>query len=604
MNERTKTGLEILQVAAVLGVLGDVLLRQTPWGLNVLLFNVAFAGGVLTLLWRHAPERLNTQTYALLGALVFFASMFVWRDSIELRVADTFAIIAILGVLILPTLKVTAKVAGVFHYAVGIVWASLNSVFAPFALLASDIGWNELPMNGWRKQAFAVFRSLLIATPLVLIFGGLFMAADAVYDGWVRQVFNIDFEIVLSHGMLFAVFAWLTAGYFRGVIFSGTAPVVVPPLSILDTDAAKTDESKVDLFRAESGEHPVVLPDGKTVVEHINTSDTPNVETETKKDEQTSSEKKTTWSWANIDNSIAPGFTLGKVEIGVILGLVNLLFLSFVVVQVPYLFGGMEFVQNTPDFKLAEYARRGFGELVAVSTLVLPMLLHGHWLIKTEDKFAGKLFRILAGIQIVLLFVIMASAVQRLVLLTGNLGYGMTTVRLYPLIFMTWLAIVFVWFGATVLRNARKHFAWGALWSAFFILGATHVLNPDEFIVKTNLALMKEGREFDAFYNAHDLSDDAIPALLEGMTQMSLDDRCEVGSAIHYRYRELGQETDFRSTNLSRRTAFGFLRENDRLLHETDGCPSQLHNDKNPDGSSMKLPLKSSAVVTGSRLLG
>src|SRR5580765_1786533 len=111
MNSRTKTGLEILEIAVVLGVLGDVLLRQMPWGLNVLLFNVAFAAGLLVLLRRNAPERLTGTTYALLGALVFFASMFVWRDAIELRIADTFAIIVILGVLFLPTLKITARIA-------------------------------------------------------------------------------------------------------------------------------------------------------------------------------------------------------------------------------------------------------------------------------------------------------------------------------------------------------------------------------------------------------------------------------------------------------------------------------------------------------------
>src|SRR6185295_19593781 len=122
------------------------------------------------------------------------------------------------------------------------------------------------------------------------------------------------------------------------------------------------------------------------------------------------------WSWANFNNSVLPpAFTLGTVEVGVILGLMNLLFLSFVIVQVPYLFGGMDLVQNTPDFKLAEYARRGFGELVTVSALVLPILLAAHWLVKKESPLTEKLFRILAGIQIVLLFVIMASAVQRLV---------------------------------------------------------------------------------------------------------------------------------------------------------------------------------------------
>lgn len=572
MNERTRSGLEILQVAAVLGVLGDVLLRQTPWGLNVLLFNLAFAGGVLTLLWRHASKRLNTQTYALLGALLFFASMFVWRDSIELRVADTFAIVAILGVLILPTLNVTAKVAGIFQYAVGVVWAALNSLFAPFALLASDIGWNELPMNGWRKQAFSVFRSLLIATPLILIFGGLFMAADAVYDGWVRKVFNIDFDIVLSHGMLFAVFAWLTAGYFRGAIIFGTGTVAVPSLSIIDTAAAKTDESKVDKFRAESGEHPVVLPENKTVVEYINTSDEASAEAEIKTDEQSPSAKKPAWSWANIDNSIAPGFTLGTVEIGVILGLVNLLFLSFVIVQVPYLFGGMDLVQNTPDFKLAEYARRGFGELVAVSALTLPMLLVGHWLIRQEDPFSEKLFRVLACVQIGLLFVIMASAVQRLMLLTGNLGYGMTTIRLYPLIFMSWLAIVFVWFGATVLRGARKHFAWGALWTAFFILGATHVLNPDEFIVKTNLALMLQGRDFDAHYNSYDLSDDALPALLGGLPEMSESKQEQIVGTLARRNCQKRLENDLRSWNYSRLNASEALAPYEDAMVKINGC--------------------------------
>ncbi|MEO6656196.1 MAG: DUF4173 domain-containing protein, partial [Pyrinomonadaceae bacterium] len=508
MNARTKTGLEILLVAAILGVLGDILLRVTPWGLNVLLFNIAFAGVALAMLWRHVPGRLTAQTYALLGAMVFFASMFVWRDAIELRVADTFAIIVILGVIFLPTLNVSAKVAGVFQYAVGVVWAAVNSLFAPLALLASDIGWTEIPMTGWRKHTFAVLRSVLIATPLILIFGALFMAADAVYDGWVRKVLNVDFATILSHGALFALFAWLTAGYFRGVMFGGAASAVAASLSLIDTVSVRTDESKVDQFRAESGEHPVVLPDNKTVVEHINSEAETRpvksvpVEADAPTSGKTLSEPKTAWSWANIDNSIVPGFTLGTVEIGVILGLLNLLFLSFVIFQVPYLFGGMDLVQNTPDFKLAEYARRGFGELVAVSALVLPILLASHWLIRKENPFTEKLFRVLAGVQIALLFVIMASAVQRLVLLTGSLGYGMTTIRLYPMIFMTWLAIVFIWFGATVLRGARDHFAWGALWSAFLILGATHVLNPDAFIVRTNIALMRQGREFDAYYNS------------------------------------------------------------------------------------------------------
>ena len=587
MNSRTKTGLEILLVAAILGVCGDIFLRVTPWGLNVLAFNLAFAGGTFAMLGRHAPERLTLQTYALLGALVFFASMFVWRDAIELRVADTFTIIVILGVLFLPTLKITAKVAGALQYAISVVWAGLNSMFGPVALLASDIGWSEFPMTGWRKHAVAVIRSVLIATPLILIFGALFMAADAVYDGWVRKILNVDFETIFSHGALFMVFAWLTAGYFRGAIFASAGAAVEPLISIIDSATERTDESKVDQFRAESGEHPVILPDNKTVVEHINSSESPNARTETKADSQPSdsgtSEKKAAWSWANIDNSIVPGFTLGTVEIAVILGLVNLLFLSFVIFQVPYLFGGMDLVQNTPDFKLAEYARRGFGELVAVSALVLPMLLASHWLIRKENPFTEKLYRVLAGVQIGLLFVIMASAVQRLVLLTGNLGYGMTTVRLYPLIFMTWLAIVFVLFGATVLRGARQHFAWAALWSAFLVLGATHVLNPDAFIVKTNIILAEQGREFDASYNS-ELSDDALPVLMNSFETLNAQAQQTVVLSIARRYCKKRTENDLRSWNYSRWQAAGILNSNQALISEIGSCDQEFLIDKRHEG--------------------
>ena len=598
MTSRTKIGLEILQVAAVLGILGDVLLRQVPWGLNVLLFNLAFAGGLLMLIRRHVPERLTAQTYALLGALVFFASMFVWRDSIELRVADTFAIVTILGVLFLPTLKVTARLSGALHYAIGVVWAGINSAFSPLILLASDISWNEMKADGWRKHFLAVIRGVLIATPLILIFGALFMAADAMYEGWIRSVLNIDFEKFISHGLLFGFFAWMTAGYFRGIVFGGldneqtqaeTRPAgsaresrsgsgPLGRVSVADSRVSnETEPSPMMKVRADSGEHPVTLPNDATVVEHINISDPPNSETldvnaqaETRPIGSVSSDERESqfersesndafpnrhWSWANLDNSLAPGFTLGAVEIGVILGLVNLLFLSFVIFQVPYLFGGFDLVQNTPDFKLAEYARRGFGELVAVAAIVLPMLLASHWLLKKESSIAQMLFRVLAGIQIVLLFVIMASAVQRLVILTGPLGYGMTTVRLYPMIFMTWLAIVFVLFAGTVLRNARQYFAWAALWAAFLVLGATHVLNPDKFIVETNIALMKQGRDFDANYNTHELSDDAMPALIEAFEFYNGSDAQLVLRNLQSRRCRRSGEGDLRSFNLGRRAA-------------------------------------------------
>jgi len=637
MNTRSKTGIQILQVALGIGLLGDVLLRQMPWGLNVFLFNLAFVAGTIALLWRRKPEYLTPQTWALLGAQVFFAAMFVWRDSDQLHVADSFAIVAAMSVLLVPRMKLPPRVAGIFHYIIGFFWSSLNAAFAAGVLLGFDIEWKSSDRGKFTRNAVAIVRGLLLVTPLVLIFGALFMAADAAYEGLVQRTFNIDISVFVSHAVIFSVFAWATAGYLRGIMLTGEPRVTVDPHTTETPDAktsagqtggnptgregvSESSESRVENLSADVNDSASPLG-GATILEHINKSDPPNEKAETRPSGSVSEQAETRPSgsvseqaetrpsgsvlfgstpranakkdskpfpWPNIDSSFLPSaFTLGPVEVGVVLGLLNLLFLSFVNVQIPYLFGGMDLVQNTPDFKLAEYARRGFGELVAVSALVLPVLLIGHWLIRKDDGVAQKLFRGLASIQIILLFVIMASAVQRLVILTGPLGYGMTTVRLYPMIFMSWLGVVFVWFALTVLRNQRKYFAWGALWSAFFILAATHVLNPDAYIVRTNIELMKQGREFDAGYNA-DLSQDAVPAILNSISDLSDRDQCIVRMTLWGRFwsRHEQDANDIRSWNLSRSNAKPFLIENTKILGYEPG--SVPHDSKCSESSMWK----------------
>ncbi len=589
MKERTRTGLEILLAAGLMGILGNVLLRQTPWGLNAFLFVTLFTAAMIVLAVRHRPELLTVRTLALQGAMVFFGAMFVIRDSIELRVYDTFAILILMGVLVLPNFGVNARIAGAFHYVVGFLWSGLSSALAPLVLLGSDIEWKSMPGNRLSKNIFSVLRGLAIALPLVLIFGALFMAADAAYEGMVNRAINFELDTVISHVVLTSLFAWLTAGYFRGTLvepFRAAVPVE-PTVSPIPKESVETpsDSAKdtggnasvnerasfVDNFATETAETPNSLPNNATILEHINRSDPPNT-TESTAAAIAEPKKR---DWQNFDNSKLPSvFTLGTVETVIILGLVDLLFLSFVIFQVPYLFGGMELVQNTPDFKLADYARRGFGELVAVAALVLPMLLVSHWLLRRETQRLEGLFRILAGVQIALLFVIMASAVQRLVLLTGELGYGMTTVRFYPMVFMAWLAVVFVWFGITVLRGGRKHFAWGALWSAIVILGATNLMNPDAYIASTNIKLMQQGREFDAHYNAN-LSDDALPVLMASFPELNADDQITVFKTFAFRNCRKLEETDLRSWSYSRSEASDALEPYREMFgHHVPTCPS------------------------------
>ncbi len=594
MSKRPTFGFEVLFTAIGIGLAADYLLRAESWGLNILAFNVLFFGSLGVIAWRHRPDLLTKTNVSLVAAILFFASMYVVRAAEELLVFDTLAILALMGVLLLANLKIKAQIAGTFHYIVGVAWSGFTSVLGTFFLLGSDIDWKKTPGGASSKMAFSVLRGLAITLPLVFIFGALFMAADAAFEASVNRVINIDLSMVAGHVVLASAFAWLSAGYFRGALkqFDGeTMPsesASEPEKEAAKEEGAKSSDadggSFVDRMAAEAAvtdEHLIDSP----VVEHINRSEPPatketvlfeNIVT----NPSVPSFKGRFDKWQNIDNSKVPTFfTLGTVEVVLLLGLLDLLFISFVSFQIPYLFGGLDIVRATPDFKLSEYARRGFGELVFASALVLPILLTSHWLIRdTLKNRAHSIFRILAGIQIILLFVIMASAVQRLVVLTGESGYGLTAVRFYPMVFMTWLATVFIWFGLTVLRGARNRFAWGALWAAVVILGGTNLLNPDAFIASTNIGLMRQGRDFDVYYNAG-LSADAVPTILAAMPEMPVDDRCEVQSALHYEYRLLGRIDDIRSFNFSRKDAYSQLHANDALLHQQEGCPRNLLND-------------------------
>ncbi|MEN8242453.1 MAG: DUF4153 domain-containing protein, partial [Chloroflexota bacterium] len=76
---------------------------------------------------------------------------------------------------------------------------------------------------------------------------------------------------------------------------------------------------------------------------------------------------------ASEENRRIPRF-LGFTEAAIVLGSVNLLFLTFVFVQFQYFFGGKSNI-NLEGFTYAEYARRGFGELIAVAVFSLLLFL-------------------------------------------------------------------------------------------------------------------------------------------------------------------------------------------------------------------------------------
>lgn len=249
---------------------------------------------------------------------------------------------------------------------------------------------------------------------------------------------------------------------------------------------------------------------------------------------------------------------LGPVETGTILGLLNLLFLVFVVIQFRYLFGGSGLVQATTVMTYAEYARRGFFELVAVVALVIPVLLVGHWF---QPDGAQRLFRWLAGGLLLQVLVVMASALQRMYLYVQT--FGLTELRLYATALMGWLALLIFWFGATVLRGRRERFAFGALVAGFAVLFALHAINPDRLIAETNLARAVAGESLDGPYLSR-LSADAVPALVEAVPSLPPIEKQALAAGLLARW--AGSSPDWRTWNAARAQARAAVAADHSLL--------------------------------------
>jgi hypothetical protein len=520
MKERTKLGLRVLEAALLMGLLGDALLRVTPWGINIFLWVCALMAAVIALLasWRRAA--LNGEGRWLLLPVLFTAFAFAWRDSLTLEVLDALALLVALSLVALRARTGRIHVAGLTEYSLGVIVAGVDAASGPFILLLSDIHWKEIPRAGWSRHVMAVLRGLLIALPLLLLFGGLFVAADAIFEGIVNRTLNINFETLFSHAFLALFFAWIAGGFLRGML--------------LGRELEFTRNGRPKFISLGLNETAAASEDGATGAPA---------------DGATSALEQ--------QAPAARILSLGIIETGVVLGLLDILFLAFVTVQIRYFFGGAALVQTSEGLTYAEYARRGFFELVTVAALVLPLLLVAHWLLRKENPVHEHIFRVLAGAQIALLFIIMASAVGRMHLYQSE--YGLTELRLYTTAFMGWLAVVFVWFALSVLRGQRERFACGALVAGFLVLGTLHVLNPDALIVRVNVAHAQAGRAFDADY-ATSLSADAYPALLESLPALSRYNRCVIANNLLDR-RDSLEAGDWRTWNRSRSTARNILRE-------------------------------------------
>jgi len=440
----------------IIGFVGIALLFGQPPGVGY-----ALAALLAAVVWVALGFALGIQPsragLVLIALILFYSAMVAVRASPALLVLNVLMGIGL--TLLMAAIYRPGRLAlmSLTDYAIGLVLSGLALAYQPFLLVFGDLPRAQRT-PGKRRRVAPVLWGVALAAPLLLIFGALFAAADAVFANFLRGMFAWiqDYPQLLARLIMSLILTWLALGLARRAF---TARMEPPALE----------------------------------------------------------------DYANLDF-----LHLGGPTAITALALVDALFLSFVLVQAVYLFGGTDTLTRT-GLTYSEYARRGFFELVTVAALVLGLILLMDWLTRFVVGRGRRTINLLHGGLVALTLLILVSALFRMRLYQQE--FGLTELRFYTTAFMLWLGIVLVWLAVTVLRvrapagdnPGRRRFAFGALIAGLALVVALDLVNPDALIARTNLARAAAGagQALDAEYLAYTLSADAVPAVVAGLAAVS-----------------------------------------------------------------------------------
>jgi len=432
MTDTNRRGLPILLGALLAGIAADYLMRSGP-GLNILLW-VGLVVAIIVVLGRYGVLTLTKEDRWLAVPVLFLASAFAWRNSELLLLVDGLVLVATSALAAMLAGTGSLRLRSITDYSLNTAAGAVNILTGPFRLLLGDISWQTVPRAGWTKTGLAIVRGLLIAIPLLLIFGGLFISADPVYEHLITETLAFDLDTIVDHILLVLLYAWLAAG-------------------ILRTTA-----------RGSEGD------------------------------------------WGHLDDTFA-FLSLGRV----------------------------------------------------------PLLLIIHWLLRQEDGSGQRLFRWLSGGLVALLYLVMVSAFYRMRLYQQE--FGQTELRFFVTVFMVWLAFIFAWFVATVLRNQRERFIAGVLVTGYLALAILHLVNPDAYVARSNLLHFRETGRYDLQYN-HSLSADAVPVLIEIIPELPANQAQTLADHLLLRWgdSEAPAVSDWRGWNWGKHKALQAVEENRKML--------------------------------------
>lgn len=235
-----------------------------------------------------------------------------------------------------------------------------------------------------------------------------------------------------------------------------------------------------------------------------------------------------------------------------ILTIINVVYAAFTFIQISYLFSGAH--TALPDgMTYAEYARKGFGELVMVTIINFIILLSFMHLTSRAQQTIYRIVQILLSLLTVCTGFMLYSAYFRLSLYEE--AYGYTYSRLLAHAFMIFLFVLFVIALCKIWRDGFSLIQYYVI-AGLIAYVLLNYINVDVLIAENNIRRYEQTGRIDIDYLA-DLSYDAIPAVMRLTGDKSLAD------TLLYRLEEkredLAREQAWQSFNLSKYRATQYL---------------------------------------------
>ncbi len=191
------------------------------------------------------------------------------------------------------------------------------------------------------------------------------------------------------------------------------------------------------------------------------------------------------------------------------------------------------------SYSYAEYARKGFFELFAISVINACVILFISFCSKNSGRNKPKALKFYTVLISVFTLLITATAISKMVMYIQN--YGLTQLRVYTTWFMTLIALMFVY---VIIRQFKPDFGFMTCAAVTFTLMFALLCfsRPDAIIARYNLEYCADSLSYNDILEMKNLSNDAVAVILDD-SYASI-----VRNAIESR--NISEEDDFRSSGI------------------------------------------------------